>query len=1242
VNSLYIGIGTTIIAALLAALLAPFFIDWTTYRTTFEREGERMVGSRVTVLGQIDLRLLPIPTLTVADVVVGEVERPILKINRFEMQLELSPLLKGEFRITQMRLERPAADIVIGRDGVLVLNSGARIEAGDRWDLSQTSLENVEIVDGRVAFADERGNARASVEKVNATLTAGSLAGPFRATGGGEINGVASSFQIGTGRLTQDGTFPVKVQIGFADDPVTIAVDAAASLGRGIDAGRPKATGSIVVQRVEPQGKQDKGDRGPLPWKVEGKFDADSARAMFDAIAITVGPEDRAYGFNGTLNLELGAKPTFDASLTAKQIDLDRALVAKVGEAADLDQAVSVFATFLRGLPEMPLPGRLTVEVPGLVLGGGVLQDLKIVARPRLGGLAVEQFDAKLPGRTRLSTSGRLMVKEPGSFEGRLFIASDQPASFAAWLKKDQTTARLDPFTLDAAIKIDDTSIRADQVVARLGSAQARGFLEWARPKAGHGTSFSTGLTADRLDLDQLGALAALFGVKPSADRLAAARVDLNAGQVVVGGISARNVSARFAVEGDRIAIDRLDIQDAAGAAISAAGKIDRASTTPDGAIEASVKADRLDGLASLLQTLFGNSDAMKRLVAAGPHLGPFDVKAKLLGQATAERSDVRVTVAGTAAGSALSLDGRFVGRAERWRDGRVDLEARLDGPDGGRLLRQLGVPALSFKGATGGVTLTARGVPADRLDTDATLDVAGTRMALVGKTQIADTGALGFDGRATVSSKDVGSLAMIVGQALPGVGDRIPIEIAASVIGQWPRVEIKALEGRYADVPLNARGRFDFSADPVKLDGEMALGALELGTLMELGLGADSLGAPLAKPTDVWPTQVLAGPIVQGLQANIAVTADRMVVDERRTLDRAAMRLRLRPSDVSIDDLKGGFKGGTVVAAITIKRAPNGETGLTGSVKLAGVPVEELVWRRDGRAVANGLADINATFDGAGRSVSAIIAGLSGGGALTIKNGLARYANTEAFNAIIVAADGGLDLKEDKIRTVFQGYLDSGTLPFDRVEAAFAIGGGVARLREITVESPRARTSGSAAFDLGRWTLDGDWSLTVDAGKNAVTGAQPQIGVVFSGPLDTPSRKLDVAPLAAFLTLRAFEREVNRIEALQQDIMERERFARELKRLRDERVRREQEARDAEQLRRAEEERRRQEALAGPIGSPNWTNQPTPTVSGQGAAPSTQASGGLPPLSPAKTFSSWPPPSPDSGAASGPPLPLR
>lgn len=1169
-NSLYIGVGLTIITALVAALVGPFFIDWGLFRTSFEAEAERIFGAKVTVLGSIDARLLPSPWLSLGDVVVGSVDRPAGKIGRFEARLELTPLLKGEFHISELRLDRPSLSVALKRNGTLALAGDPAPVAGTRRDLGDASLEMAEIVDGRIDFADERAGRSFALERINGIVSGSALAGPLKAEGGAVAMGQSVAFRLAMGRVTAERAVPVKLQVTPGGEPVVVTVDAALSL----TGGPPRATGTAVVQRIDPEAKTDRGDPGPTPWRLESRFAVDPARLDLDPLTLAIGPDDRAYQLNGRGRIDLGLTPNFDLALTAKQIDLDRALAGRVGEAVDLDGVARRVLGTIAGLPVPDMPGRLALDVPGLVVGGGVLQDLRLIARPRPGGYSLEELTARLPGRSQVTASGRLSLAGAPAFDGRLYVASEQPNAFAAWLRRGGVQGRLDPVSVDAILKIDADSFRADQMLARIGAAQVRGHVQVSG--IGSAPRVETGITADRLDLDQIRVLAGLFA-SPAGLAPAATRIDLDAGQLVLGGVTARGVSARLAVDGESVEVSRLSVQDAAGAALDMTGRIDRFAARPDGNLQATVKAATLDGLVRMLRSLFPDTPALDRFAAAAPHLAPLDARLTLTGQANGERGDLQLDVSGTAGPSRLAVAGKLAGSPAEWRAGRIDLNARLDGPDGGRLMRQLGIPALSLKGAAGQASVTLAGVPATGLDGTAELEALGSRLALSGRVIAGDDGRLGVDGRGRLVSADLGPVLTVLGQPTVTPLGRLPVDLGAGLSGTWPKLTLKAIDGRLGAGPLRGEATADLGATPVKLDGRLELGTIGLADLIDLGLGAGSLEA-LPDAGQAWPGQALPGPSVTGLAADLRISAEALAMADKRVVERPEFRLRLRPGEVAVESFSGGLAGGKAGGQMRMRGNAGGGVAVSGDIKIDGAAFGELVWRRDGRAVASGQMDLTATFETAGRSVASLVSGAAGGGAFGLRNGTLRSVNPAAFDAIVAAADNGLELKEDRIRTLFQSRLDAGELPFERVDAAFSIGGGIVRLRDVAVASGPVRTSGTASLDLGRWTLEADWTIKADAGRNAVTGADPQVGVLFRGPLNAPVRSLDVAPLNAFLTLRAFEREVSRVEVLQQDIMERERFAREAKRLREEKLRIEREAREAREAeqRRADEEKRR------------------------------------------------------------------
>ena len=109
---LFVIIGGLLVLALTAALVGPYFIDWTNFRADFEREASAMLGRQVTVKGEARARLLPFPSVTFSDVAVagGAAGEPAMTIETFSMDAELAPFMRGEFLIFDMRLVRPEGD----------------------------------------------------------------------------------------------------------------------------------------------------------------------------------------------------------------------------------------------------------------------------------------------------------------------------------------------------------------------------------------------------------------------------------------------------------------------------------------------------------------------------------------------------------------------------------------------------------------------------------------------------------------------------------------------------------------------------------------------------------------------------------------------------------------------------------------------------------------------------------------------------------------------------------------------------------------------------------------------------------------------------------------------------------------------------------------------------------------------------------------------------------------------------
>ena len=109
--------GEPIVAKRLAvALVGPVFVDWTAFRAAFEEQASRIIGHPVEVRGTADARFLPYPSLSFSDVVIGEdAGKPLMTVRQFNMEIELFPLLSGQFKVTEMHMVEPELNVRIAR-----------------------------------------------------------------------------------------------------------------------------------------------------------------------------------------------------------------------------------------------------------------------------------------------------------------------------------------------------------------------------------------------------------------------------------------------------------------------------------------------------------------------------------------------------------------------------------------------------------------------------------------------------------------------------------------------------------------------------------------------------------------------------------------------------------------------------------------------------------------------------------------------------------------------------------------------------------------------------------------------------------------------------------------------------------------------------------------------------------------------------------------------------------------------
>ncbi|MER8438309.1 AsmA family protein, partial [Mesorhizobium sp. M1393] len=686
---LFVIFGGFFVLVLCAALVVPYFVDWTGYRADFEREASAILGRKVTVQGDATAKLLPFPSVTFSNVTVagGPGGQPAMTVETFSMDAELAPFLSGEVLIFDMRLVRPRATIDIAADGTV----DWAIRPSSPFDPSQISIEKLTVTGGEIALRHAAGGRSHLLSEINSTISAKSLAGPWRMDGSFRLDGLRSTVVASTGTAGSDGQMRLRLKLDPDAYPLVIEADGNAGIvnGAAIYSGQFKVASSdkngadkSSAQLQGSDGEMMKASAGkPEPgFRLNGKFLLDHRKLGVDEFRFETGPLDNPYTADGKAAVELGPNPSFSIEADGAQVQFDEAVGAAAG--LTLSERVAALEQALLDLPKPTIPGTVEVKLPAVVAGDTTVRDVRLSAEPADAGWSVKSLAATLPGRARLEANGMLSVEDHFGFTGSLLLAVAQPSGFAAWLSKDVDEAirRLPAAGFKAKVDLTGKRQAFSDLELVLGKAKFSGRIDSSQPDDAR-PSVLMRLEGGELDVDGLAAFASIFISDKGANRFSDRDLDfqIKAGPVSAGGLTADTVDTALRLRDGLLEIDRLSVGGLAGASISATGRIKDFPVSPTGKLDTSVVAVDLKPLVDVAAQHYPDNPVLRglaRRVAAYPELFQ-DARIDLVTSAAANgdgTTGLAVSAQGKAGGSAFSASLSGNGVADRLLEAPVSL----------------------------------------------------------------------------------------------------------------------------------------------------------------------------------------------------------------------------------------------------------------------------------------------------------------------------------------------------------------------------------------------------------------------------------------------------------------------------------------------------------------------------------------------------------------------------------------
>jgi len=1130
VQTTLLGVAIAIILALVTALVGPLFIDWNSYRGEFEARARRLTGLDFHVTGAIDARLLPTPTVTLQGVEFGRPdEGSTVRARLLRIEFALGAFARGEWRIADARLE--GAEFSAGLD-----------EAGRlAWplpklgfDLEAVSIARLQIKDARANLADAASDSRLVLEKLDFSGELRSLAGPVKGEGSFVIAGQRYPYRIASSRIGDDAGTKLHLAIAPTDQPLAAEADLSISIERGV----PRFDGNVQFVRAVGRAPAGAGSLILEPWRVTSRVKGDSAAAVFEQIEFQYGPDDRAIRLKGGADLRLGRQPEFNGTLSSPQIDLDRVLA--LPETRRPLDAVRALAESLLAASRFPIPAALNLSAESVTLGGATLVRLAADVKADAHGVEIKGLELRAPGMSQLRLSGHLGAAGSGvQFAGSAKLEANDPRAFAAWLgeRSDEQSAPAAPLRFAGDLAVSAEAITIEQLKLDVDRMTVAGRLAYTWARDDGPARLEAALTAPEIDFDRVQAVAKAVLGDTAFDWPREGALSLKIARAVVAGVEAKQAEVEVRGDASGFEIARLAVSDFGGAKLAVKGRIDAAARSSRGALTLDVDARALDGVVALVEKIAPAAGEQLRRSAA--RLTPLTLRAALgVDPAAAGNTAAKVKVDGRAGTLRLQAEASAVGDTvtrgilAALAAAKLDLSARLDGDDGAALIELAGLDRfLTADKRPARLTVAAKG-PLDG-------DLAVEAQFAAGATNIAGNGTVRVGDRASAAAElnlKLTNANLRVPRSAPASrpAEQLPASLTVRLALREGMLQLTDVTGTVAGASVRGRLALGLQQQPITIDGELEVGALDLPAAIGAAIGMPAQGestvaSGASNASALWPAEPFEQPL-PSLSGQVAVKAARVALTPKLSARDVRGAVHFGQAQLALQDIDGSIAGGRVSAELTLLRRADGLSARA-RMRLVGADAAELL---PGDGSLSGRLTLDVTAEGAGMSPIALMGSLAGSGSFTLeKAGLLRL-DPAAFDNVVRAVDQGLPIEAIRIRDRVDAALARGSLGIASAEGAITISDGQARLSNATVRAQRADLAANGSVNLTDGALDARLTLFGAGGAAGAADTRPEIGIVLRGPIDTPKRTIDVAALASWLALRAVEQQSKKLDVLE------------------------------------------------------------------------------------------------------------
>ncbi|MCF6344759.1 MAG: AsmA family protein [Devosiaceae bacterium] len=1127
-NRIYIIVGMLAIILLSGAFLAPFMVDWNSFRERMEFIAQKALGNEVKINGDMSISLLPQPRLSFEDVVVGSDKQIGVKIARVSARFSLLDFFRDRYFITDLSLESAQFFLKIDEGGKLI----APFVLAKSITNINASIADANIENGSIEIYDARVDEVLRAQNFDGNLTIAGLDGPFSLAGIGEYEGKVYDLRVNSSQINSKNKMQLGLLLRPQNNGFTLKMNGelAANL-------MPEFTGEIDLKIHPLEIKQDK-EREKLgvqgDFLFNSKVEISSNEILFREYIIVPDENLPATRLSGAANIDLRNKRKFNAVISGSIISLG--FHSAIREAEDRSYAI------LRFLREFTLPfipaisGQVGIDMLELDLGEITLRDVRIDARTDGKSWFIDNFSSLLNGKTVFALDGKLSEQNNNPiFNGNFLLEGEQLELFAKdWRNKDKANSFFNiPFSVSGKVQLsekelllNDASFIFENIKNDFSLAAGLGSEATLSIIANLG-GFSKNQSETLISmLPKIGANSVF------ASNFSSTAFDLKAKLFALFDFELKNIAALGEFTNEKVDFKNLAGFDLIGSEAKLSGTYNFSQTDPvifgQGTINQADKSQT-----AILSFLTERLKMPSNIDLLINNSLPLNLSFKL--SKPNNNGGQNLNLNGQTGNGDLDANIELKKGVFNYSNAPINAKIEMKFLNSLALSKQFSLRDIEIfadSSATSPLYLSLKldGTIMNSVDLNVALEGKNESANFDGNIIISDISNWRGNGEFQINSRDISPLIALAGinglGAVPAFGSAFikfkgNEEIIISDINA--QINNSLVEG---DLLRKTIGK------DIELSGSLKTDKIELSNLAILlgGTSSTILGE------GVWPIgpfSLLQSKINSRLA--IGVKSKAILFDGQDFARDANFEYIIADSDIFIRDFRAKFNGQDVFVDLAICCTGTlTKAQIKGRLSLDRFDIDSFFVDRIADRF-NGKITGAVQFLGSGNSYEEIIQSLVGDGSILLEGLEIKKLNSNVFDEIF-EHDDFEDMAQSDLEETLIEIINAGDFQASKTNAILSIANGNLRAANVSLQSEKTNIFGSIKINLVDLELDGKWAFTllnIDHLSKILDKTNAIIRLINSGTLLAPILKYDLSTMIDGVQVRALEIEVDRLEKL-------------------------------------------------------------------------------------------------------------